>query len=279
MSIQTDLERAVRSMAEGKTKDAMEQFMKMISELRLSKSPEQTLDSLSNTQLSDLKVLHNNFNKKIEPAFMRGEVMEQMEKVDDYVQDSGRDLRAPTPIPRLEPKPMPSRTNEDKYIAEIEKANPGLKFDALKPSTQKVLLADHVTKQAQKNPADNTLSKDSQAYQVDLANKIVDNANNYIGMTKLGPSTAIVLQGELHGELSAAIDDIKSQFNDADYKLDKLGHKITDTYDAFQLDKAADDAHNQQLNTNMDKADSVKPSELFNPTPLKTAPKPPGADD
>lgn len=273
MSVQLELEKAVKAMTNGDMKQAMEQFMKTIATLRASDNPTAELDGLSNAQLSDLNVLHNNLSDKVKPPFVKGEVLEQMDKVDQYVEQSGRTFTSPAPIPRLEPKPMPSKQEEDKYIKEIEAANPGLNFAALKPDTQKVMLADHLTKQAEKAQGNPMLDKHAEAYQVDLTNKIMDNANNYIGMTKLGPSTGVVLQGELHGTLSSAIQDVKSQL-DTPYDLDNLGTTLADRYDAFKLDAAADKAFNLETNAQQ-KADSVKE---FNPSPLSTKPVPPGGD-
>lgn len=43
----------------------------------------------------------------------------------------------------------------------------------------------------------------------DTANRVLDNSNNQIGAPALGPSTSVVLHGQLH-EFTGAISDVKS---------------------------------------------------------------------
>ncbi|KTD23349.1 hypothetical protein [Legionella londiniensis] len=48
---------------------------------------------------------------------------------------------------------------------------------------------------------------------LETANRILDNANNYMGIPSLGSGTAPVLHGQLH-EFLGAIPDIKAQLAD-----------------------------------------------------------------
>ncbi|GGI83737.1 hypothetical protein [Legionella impletisoli] len=50
----------------------------------------------------------------------------------------------------------------------------------------------------------------SEALGVETANRILDNANNWMGKPSLGRGTAVVLQGQLHS-YAGAIDDVKAR--------------------------------------------------------------------
>ncbi|WP_133130923.1 hypothetical protein [Legionella yabuuchiae] len=50
----------------------------------------------------------------------------------------------------------------------------------------------------------------SEALGVETANRILDNANNWMGKPSLGRGTAVVLHGQLHS-YAGAIDDVKAR--------------------------------------------------------------------
>ena len=92
-----------------------------------------------------------------------------------------------------------------KDVLAQEKKDKQRRKKATKENHQKAPVSNHKEKRADKH-AGQDIGRET-------ANRVLDNANNWIGAPALGSSTAVILHGQLH-KFAGAINDIKGQISD-----------------------------------------------------------------
>lgn len=218
--------------------------------------------------------------KTAEDAFTKGYVQQTTYNLyHDHLRTS--------PQPRPEPRP--------KVVEELQQDNDFVK--SVKQREEYEELCSRAKKEFNEKKeqpelrAGNALLASEQEV-VNFVNRVVDNAHNEMGITKLGPTTAVILNASLHGELNATIHDIKSKLDtDQQHYIagkieeDTLARLKSTTDDLFSQNRINQKEYdtltkqrnkiNNQLKEMQKKA--PKPASPHRHSPFSTRPTPRGA--
>lgn len=256
---------ALESMQNNNPRIAKAKLALFLESTRHDRNPaaEMTLDdvrnftSVYNTLAAD-KHLNGTFDNVIREGY---------QKIRNNMMQLDADNAALPPMPK--PQPPRLQDNHDQLAEQL------LQKYAIKPNdyanlqkpSQQLLLATLANKEAeemqkQNNPQMARQFKDfannnNEQLIVDQVNKVLDNAKNEIGITKLGATTSVILHGEMHGLLGGAIDDVKSQVTNDLHE--HLGTTIDDLYDTFKQDIINDDKYFDQLDATQKQMDDLRP--------------------